>query len=275
MSSSSPPERATDSTCAPSAWSMRAVSRPMPRVAPVTMHALPCSPRSMRRVLPARPLRRAAVFAGELPAPGGGAASPAGAAARRGRGRSLARRRAIAGLPRRRRARRRGPQPFAAGAARASGTRIPRGERGARRRRLRADLRRPGARGRSPPCARACRSTAIVSSAAWNGALTARPTMPAIVLSVEHERIVVGDEQAEQEDAARERGDHDREQEPERDHAERAPPASADERVGAAAAPPGPGRPSTSSTGSAKPTRCTARCPAARSAIAPTITPPT
>jgi hypothetical protein len=39
--------RATSSTEAPSAQSWRAVSRPMPRLAPVTTHALPESPRSI------------------------------------------------------------------------------------------------------------------------------------------------------------------------------------------------------------------------------------
>ena len=39
--------RATSSTRAPSAHSSRAVSRPMPRLAPVTAQALPSSPRSI------------------------------------------------------------------------------------------------------------------------------------------------------------------------------------------------------------------------------------
>ena len=43
----SSPVRATSSTCAPSACSISAVARPMPRVAPVTMQALPVSPRSI------------------------------------------------------------------------------------------------------------------------------------------------------------------------------------------------------------------------------------
>ena len=41
--------RETASTSAPSSASISATARPMPRPAPVTMHALPFSPRSTRR----------------------------------------------------------------------------------------------------------------------------------------------------------------------------------------------------------------------------------
>ncbi len=83
-SPSAPASRPTSRTEAPSAVSMRAVQRPMPRLAPVTTHALPARPRSIGASLPGLDLvgDRYRRFARECPVHGAlagdaAAASPA------------------------------------------------------------------------------------------------------------------------------------------------------------------------------------------------------